>query len=140
MSQSSQQTPTDAEMKAFVREIRRIDIDMLSERRRNGFYGNLDEANPSNSSWQVRAVGRELKRRMGEREPTGATRRARIAIWVGVIAAIIALAAVPLDGKSVYCRVDPFSLCVAEEAKLPPPPPATPQPATSPNAPAAIPE
>jgi hypothetical protein len=104
-------TPTDGDFQAFEHELKSLKESDIANRRYTGEWGHYNPIDPTQSGWKVRMANRYLTARKEAR----ATRLQWIAIGAAFATAIVAIfvaaLAIPLDGNSVYCRMDLFKLC-----------------------------
>jgi hypothetical protein len=117
--------PTREQVEAFQAELKPMRNGEIADKRYTGEWGQYDPTDPRKSSWKVRLANRELTARKERRE----SRRTWAAIWAafvtGWVAIVVAAMAIPLEaGKSVYCLLNWFSLCVSEQTRALPPSPA----------------
>jgi hypothetical protein len=119
--------PTREEVMEFEAELAAMCNPQIADKRYTGAWGPYDPTDPRNSSWKVRLANRELTNRKEKRERNLAWWAIGGAFITGWIAIIVAALAIPLEaGKSIYCRLDPFNLCISEGARAVAPPPGAP--------------
>jgi hypothetical protein len=103
--------PTDKDLWAFERELRSMEESDIANERYTGVWGPYNPIDPTKSGWKVRMANRYLTARKEARD-----RRLQVAAIVAafitaIIAIFVSTLAIPLDGNSVYCRLDPFNAC-----------------------------
>jgi hypothetical protein len=104
---------TTEDYRKFQRHLDSLSDREIADCRYSGDWGSYDPTDPRNSSWKVRTANRELTARK--------SRRDRRLQWIAIIAAFatgwiaiaVAALAIPLDkGRSIYCLIDPFGICI----------------------------